>query len=156
MSCINVHTQFVPIDFKIVNGLADLSGNSLKIFTNLMSHFPRIFPSIRTIQKETGLCRNTVFKWLRFLEKRKLIKRVHRSGTSNLYEISPVLILKRKAIDTMKKFIASKKAQWEARFAKNGVVPTIGVPVVPTIGTLTITKELYMKTDEFLTETSYR
>jgi DNA-binding transcriptional MocR family regulator len=51
------------------------------------------FPSLRAISKQTGLAVNTIRRNLRSLENKGMIKRLYRTGDTNLYDIEPLIRL---------------------------------------------------------------
>ena len=106
-------SQFVVIPHCLIDN-DSLSAGSIRVYTAIQSFFPAMFPSVAKICEITGFCRDTVFKYLKELKLKKVLKSYRRPNKSNVYEISPVL-LSSKAIFRMQE--ALKKL---LKFRKNG------------------------------------
>lgn len=116
---------------------SELSPSSRSVIIAISSFLPTPFPSLKAIQENTGLCRNTVLKHLKILEEKKFLKRIRRYGTSNLYRLNPAILLK-KVYDKAEQCIKQKAQEWAARLAKKKVVKKNGTTLVPFSGVLTI------------------
>ncbi len=133
-----IHTQFVAIDFAVATN-KELTGNQKSILMVIQAHLPNPILSIKRIMEQTGLCRNTVFAHLKIMEKKRVLKRVQRKGTSNFYRINPRILLPKiyRAAEKAHKLVLSR---W--------VVPKTKTHLVPKTQNLTKSKELYIKTNE--------
>lgn len=99
--------QFIAVDMKLVRE-ANLEGNEIKILLIIQSFIPNPFPSTARICQISGLCKNTVLKYMRSLERKKILKRHERAGHTNFYELNPTLLLegvKKKMKDAVYKYV---------------------------------------------------
>lgn len=77
------------------------------------------FPALATILKETGLSKNTFYKYIKELEELNVIKRTQRFGKSTVY----------KFVDYLKNFRANKNKE------ENTVAQNLGSTVAQNLGT---------------------
>lgn len=69
-----------------------ISGRAKLVALRLVEHWPRIFPSLASLVKFTGLSERTVREALRELEERNVIQTQHRPGSSSTYSFVGVSI----------------------------------------------------------------
>lgn len=112
-----MNNQFIPVSFNLLElkkQHPNLKGNSLLVLVSIMKYFPNMYPSVKKICESSGLHRQTVHKHLNILENLKIIKRFRRNGVSSLYQIHPILLIK-KTVDKAQKAFEYLKNRWENR-----------------------------------------
>jgi hypothetical protein len=69
-----------------------IGGSAKLVALRLVEHWPRIFPSLASLAKHTGLSERTVRDALRELEAKRVIATEHREGSSSTYSFVGVSI----------------------------------------------------------------
>lgn len=139
------NAQFVWFDMKLLKR-KDMKPPEKAIVLALMENMPSIYPTLRTLCERTGLCRNTILKYLKILESKGILKRLKRLGSSNIYMFSK-MYLKSSVYEKMKTAAHKMATYWFNKLElnaarKKGVVPSADTAVVPPIGTQSIIREL--------------
>jgi len=86
------NANFVSVNVQITENLKDFKGSSLKVAIYLLDKVPRVFPKVCTIAKDCGLSRATVFRALKLLKEKRVIKTERFYRQSNVYRFNPDLL----------------------------------------------------------------
>lgn len=126
---------YVGIPMRVVQALPTMKSSEFKTLSVIWSHLPRAFPSVATICRKAGLSHNTVRKNIKALIDKNILKRLTRIGSSNFYQINPMLLAKK----MQEKVVKAVKDCVE--YFNNKVLHTpyqkVVSPPLPTFGRLT-------------------
>lgn len=113
-----------------------LTPSESKLFNTIVTFLPRAFPSIARLCADSNLSRNTVFKCLKGMELKGVLKRYNRNGMSNVYIVAESLFKFKKFFHKMRICAENLIDEYNKKFCKNNQYQNSERVPVPNLGTV--------------------